>query len=146
MSLRDLPPGRRRLERLEQLLGDVAARSFECPVLVEGMRDRRALEELGVEGRILLIHDGSSLPGLASRVSRLSSAVILLTDWDRKGKELFIRLSALLGAEGLKVYEGPWRSMGGLVARDIQSVEDLPSLMRQLREESGKGAGPDRPA
>lgn len=137
MSLRRYPTGQRRLRKLELLLEELAQRSSTCPVVVEGMRDRDALRALGVEGRIIRIHRGRSLPDLASALSRTFREVILLSDWDRKGKELFSRLSALLSSEGLKVDESVWRAMHGLVAKEVQAVEDLPSLMQQLRDELG---------
>ena len=123
-----------RLERLERILSELTELNRETPVLVEGSRDLAALRELGLKGDILLVNTGRSLTDLMSGLAGGGRRLVILTDWDRKGRELFSRLSRLARAEDIKVVGDPWRRLGPLVRKDIQAVEDLPPLFRQLRE------------
>jgi 5S rRNA maturation endonuclease (ribonuclease M5) len=136
-----------RLERLERLLDELAGQNVTVPVLVEGGMDRDALRELGLTGEVLLINIGKPLIDRIAAIGREHGELIVLTDWDRKGIELFKKLTRLAVSEGLKVVGEPWRRLRPLVQKDIQAVEDLPSLMRQLRAKrrarcDGPPAGP----
>ena len=126
----------KRLERLEKLLEELREENLSAPVLVEGKRDRDALRQLGLEGDIELLNVGSSMAERIGRRVTGGQRIIVLTDWDRKGEELFRRLGELAFAEGYPVVERYWRKMRPLIQKDIQAVEDLATLMAQLRRRS----------
>ena len=111
--------------------------NLTVPVLVEGRRDREALVAVGLEGNIEILNNGQHMTDRISGLARENSRLIVLTDWDRKGKELFARLCELGRSEGMKVEEDHWRRMGPLVSKEIQVVEDLDMLMAQLRRKCG---------
>ena len=124
----------RRLERLELLLDELRAAAATAPVLVEGKRDREALEMLGLGGDVMILNVGSSLIDRVTRLTSEHDTIILLMDWDRKGQELFHRLEHLIRAEGGHVEGRFWRGLRPLVQKDIRAVEDLHMLVEQLRK------------
>ncbi len=94
------------------------------PIIVEGKRDREALKSFGIDGRILTIT--SSLDIVAERAARQSNEVIILTDYDRRGKILAGKLRDLLLDEGVK----PNLDIRHELKRacDVEFIEELPSL------------------
>lgn len=69
------------------------------PVLVEGKKDQRALEQLGVSKIQVL---GRSLFGTVEVLER-ESKVVLLVDLDAEGKKLYAHLSKELQRRGVKI-------------------------------------------
>ncbi len=102
------------------------------PVIVEGRRDEAALQELAVPGRILCLkaRRGSRLDFL----ERLDGfdRVIVLTDFDREGRELRAWLDRELSLLGVKADDTFWRRVKLLSRTDVRSVEELPSFLRAL--------------
>ncbi len=122
------------LERLEGLLEELRAASLQAPVLVEGERDAAALRELGVEGRVLCLNRGQSIVRRCEELAQSHSSVILLTDWDWKGRQLHDKLRRGLEACGATADERIWVSLRQLCGGWCRTVEDLPSLLSRLRE------------
>jgi len=122
-----------RLERLERVLAELVEVNDRVPVIVEGTRDRDALVSLGLKGEVPLVNVGRPLSDVIGSIAREHGELVVLTDWDRKGQILFDRLSRLARSEGLRAIEEPWRRLRPLVRKDIQAVEDLPTLFAQLR-------------
>lgn len=71
-------------------------REDERPKIVEGEKDKRALEHFGIRN-IRMIH-GKPLSGLAGSIKK---DAILLVDFDRTGRQLAKRLSDLLKNESV---------------------------------------------
>ncbi len=66
-------------------------------IVVEGSKDERALRRIGISGQIVKANAGLAV--LADRLSSLrqkSKEAIILTDFDRAGRELAGRISHLL--------------------------------------------------
>ncbi len=73
----------------------------EQEVVVEGKRDRVALQKLGIRNRITLINQ--SPDRVAERVaSHGASEAVVLTDFDRSGEELAQRICEALESYGVK--------------------------------------------
>jgi 5S rRNA maturation endonuclease (ribonuclease M5) len=73
----------------------------EQEVVVEGKRDRVALQNLGIRNRITLINQ--SPDRVAERVaSHGASEAVVLTDFDRSGEELAQRICEALESYGVK--------------------------------------------
>lgn len=77
----------------------------DIAVIVEGRKDAKALENLGLHDIIPI--NGMPLPEFASRVARhiagtAAREVIILTDFDKKGRELERRLEALLRSHNVR--------------------------------------------
>ena len=88
-----------RWHKAAQALAEVRRRNREVGVgiLVEGRRDRRALERLGFTGPIELLHRGWPVDDVVLKLTEHygrtnaidgGSSLILLMDWDRTGGRL----------------------------------------------------------
>lgn len=71
----------------------------EFPVIVEGKRDRVALERLGF---VNIFELDKPLFAVVEQFNR-GDSVLILTDLDKKGKELYGRLKKDLSARGVRV-------------------------------------------
>ena len=106
-------------------------------VLVEGEKDRATLRDLGVRGRILLVHSGHRLGALADRVQAHGSRVIVLTDWDREGGHLAQRLAELLD-DGRVTFDLEFRRrLARAVQREVVHVEGLATWARRAADRAG---------
>lgn len=120
------------LKVLEQLAEENAAGK---PILVEGTKDEESLRKLGIEGRILFAKTGGkSLIGVIDELEDTSvREVILLLDFDRKGKELTENLKKHLEKSGIKVNMSFWDKLLGLIGREVKDVEGLAAYMETLK-------------
>ena len=95
------------------------------PVVVEGKKDELALRELGIMGRVLTVKTGGkSFLEATAEIEKLGvSDVILLLDFDRRGKEGTMRLKRNLERAKIKVDMRFWRDLEALVGRDIPALK-----------------------
>ena len=120
-------------EEVEKVLDVLRRSSAEgVPVIVEGRRDEAALRKLAVAGRILCLKAGRG-----SRLDFLDQLdgfgrVIVLTDFDREGRELRGWLYHELSRLGVKADDTLWRRVKVLSRADVRGVEELPSFCRAL--------------
>ena len=124
-------------EKLEQLvtkLADEAAKGK--PIVVEGKKDAQALQELGVNGTIVTVKTGGKTFLQATiEIERLGvDMVILLLDFDRRGKEGTLRLKHDLERARIKVNTRFWLELRALAGREIQCIESLPSYLGTLQQ------------
>jgi 5S rRNA maturation endonuclease (ribonuclease M5) len=124
------------LEALEGLLQEL--REDPRPKLVEGEKDKKALERLGIRN-IVLIQPVS----LAKVAGEVGSDVILLTDYDRRGELMAQRLAELLHNEGVRVdvsYRRELRQLTGIrqVEEITKKYEDMREGSKTRRDTSGK--------
>ena len=105
------------------------------PVVVEGKKDVDALRTLGVAGTVLTVKTGGkSFLDAVFDIEKLGvSEVILLLDFDRRGKEGTKRLKQSLERVKIKPNVKFWRALSALVGKEIQCVESLTAYMRTLR-------------
>ncbi len=124
----------RKLEEAERLFGYLREMSAKgIPIIVEGREDERALRSLNVNGKIhCLKARGESR---FSFVDKLTSAkeIILLTDFDREGRELRLWLYDELTRRRIKVDDKLWRRIRGLAKSEVHAVEELPSFLKTVR-------------
>ena len=118
-------------------------------LLVEGERDRRSVEALGVDRSVELVHRGRTLPDVAHRLSRSTREVIVLTDWDTAGGHLAHRLEQLLTDGRLGVNLEFRRRIGVALRGEVVHLEGLGGWARRRAEEEGTPleewlADPDR--
>lgn len=116
-----------RYERLQRCLEDLREANQHAPILVEGVRDVRALRELGLAGEIHLYNAGQPLHAVADRLARAHRRLIVLFDWDRTGGHLVRRLQEHLAAQA--DLDLAFRKELALVSQ-VKCVEDLPAAMR----------------
>ena len=117
------------IEEVELALDELVEVNNTVPVIVEGVKDRRALRKLGLTGDIITINKGISLSDFADQVSERYDEVIILSDWDRRGGSLCRRLKELL--KGRVVYDVRIRQRLSKFAM-IKKVEGLPSWLETI--------------
>ena len=135
--LRRLKEKEEKLVQVLSALADEAAKG--TPILVEGKKDVEALRALGVEGPILSVKTGGK--SFVDVVSELEESktpmVILLLDFDRRGKEGTKRLQLGLEKAKIKTDIEFWRALSRLAGRDVQCVEGLVAYIENLRTKAG---------
>jgi 2,5-diamino-6-(ribosylamino)-4(3H)-pyrimidinone 5'-phosphate reductase len=129
------------LERIQKLLERLEEQSAKgTPIVVEGKNDVQALYRLGITGDIILAKtSGKSFFDVLSEIERRERReVILLFDFDRRGKEWTRRLARCL--EGMKITPNLlfWRMLLGLVGRDVKDIEGLATYLETLKNRSSK--------
>ena len=126
-------------EKLENLIAELVEESAKGkPIIAEGKKDATALKTLGVNSTILTVKTGGkSFLKASQEIEELGvSEVILLLDFDRRGVEGTIRLVGDLEKLKIKVDVKFWHQLRGLVSRDVQCIEGLPSFLMTLQQKA----------
>ena len=76
-------------------------KSSEILIIVEGKKDRAALEKFGISNIVEL--SKKPLFQVVEEIASSNEECIILTDLDKKGKELYGKLNSLLQKNGVKV-------------------------------------------
>ncbi len=131
----------KRLEKILKLLERLEKQSTKgTPIVVEGKNDVKALHKLGITGDIILakIAGKTFLDVLSEIEHKEKREIILLFDFDRRGKEWTSRMTRCL--EGNKIVPNLlfWRTLSGLVGRDIKDIEGLASYIDTLKSKTVK--------
>lgn len=114
-----------RFDSLLEVLEELAEANERTPILVEGKRDVTSLRLLACRGEIHPINQGEALFTLCEGIATRTREVILMTDWDRKGGQLFDQLATSLFACGVKV-DGTFRDKIQFWMRPpVKDVESL---------------------
>ena len=124
-------------EKIRQIISQLTEESAKGkPIIVEGKKDAQALQDLGVNGVILTVKTGgkSFLEATAEIETLGASEVILLLDFDRRGKEGTLKLQQNLERAKIKVNTHFWRSLYAFVGREIQCIESLRTYLVTLQE------------
>ena len=87
-------------EAFEEFLKKLQKASKENIVLVEGIKDKRALASLGIQNIMTL---KKPMYAVVEDIVASGKGCILLTDLDKKGKELYSRLSSKLKHFGVTI-------------------------------------------
>jgi 5S rRNA maturation endonuclease (ribonuclease M5) len=126
-----------RLEKIDDVLAKLVEQAKSGkPMVVEGKKDAHALLALGVGGKVLTVKTGgkSFLQATAEIESLGTSEVILLLDFDRRGREGTKRLQQNLERTNTKVNVQFWRDLASLVSRDVQCIEGLPPYLATIQQ------------
>ncbi|MBI2143063.1 toprim domain-containing protein [Candidatus Woesearchaeota archaeon] len=87
----------------EEIMGEIKKiADRKIAVVVEGKKDRAALEKLGVSSSIFVL-SRKPLFAVAEEVAANYKAVAILTDLDAEGRKLYGKLSTLLQRLGVKI-------------------------------------------
>ncbi|MGD0643884.1 MAG: toprim domain-containing protein [Candidatus Bathyarchaeia archaeon] len=124
-------------EKIRRILASLVEESVKGkPIIVEGKKDVQALRILGVGGRVLTVKTGGkSFLEATAEIERLGAGeVILLLDFDRRGKEGTERLQQNLERSKIAADVTFWRKLRALVGREIQCIESLTSYLDTLQE------------
>ncbi|UTB31535.1 MAG: toprim domain-containing protein [Methanobacterium sp. ERen5] len=106
------------------------------PILIEGNKDVNALKKLGINGTFIKVSgSGLKLFEIAEKSVKLSSKVIILTDFDKKGEQLAKRLAGDIQSLGSYPNLEIRRKIMGITRKFIKDIESLPRHMEQLELE-----------
>jgi 5S rRNA maturation endonuclease (ribonuclease M5) len=120
-----------RAERLRKIFQDLQEINEIIPIIVEGKKDASALRKLGLQGEIIILHNGKSLYEFCVDIIDRFRRVVILLDWDKKGEDLNKTISDYL--EGHWEGFAPFREIIKLLCqKDINDVEAIPKLLRRL--------------
>jgi 5S rRNA maturation endonuclease (ribonuclease M5) len=122
---------RKSLEEINKALIQLKEENQTIPILVEGDKDIKALRSLGIQGEVLSINSGKSLPNFCDIVARCYRKIIILTDWDKKGGYLCRMLKKNL--RGRIDFDIKYRELFAKHAM-IRKVEGLPSWLKTMEE------------
>ena len=144
MSTRLKEKEKKILELLEAL-SEASAKG--TPIVVEGKKDVEALQASGVAGTVLTVKTGGkSFLNAVSEIEKLNvPEVILLLDFDRRGKEGTKHLKRSLEKAKIKPNLKFWRNLSALVGKEIQCIESLTAYMITLRIKIGAASQQIKP-
>jgi 5S rRNA maturation endonuclease (ribonuclease M5) len=127
----------KRIEKVQLLIEKLATDSEKgCLIIVEGQKDYRALRQLGINGKILTAKTSrKSFLDLVSEIEKNPSPqIILLLDFDRRGKELTKRLVQHLETVRIKTNADYWKELQALIGRDVKDIEGIPTYLQTLNK------------
>ena len=110
----------------EEFLDKLKQDSKENIIIVEGKRDKKALEEFGIKNIIIL---KKPLYLIVEYVVKSEKECIILTDLDKKGKELYGKLASSLKQFGVKIDDKPREF---LFKTKIRQIEGISKYMRRI--------------
>jgi 5S rRNA maturation endonuclease (ribonuclease M5) len=125
------------MEKIQLLIEKLATDSAKgCLIIVEGQKDYQALRQLGINGKILTAKTSrKSFLDLILEIEKQSCPqVILLLDFDRRGKELTKRLIQHLETVRIKTNTSYWKELQVRVRRDVKDIEGLPTYLQTLNQ------------
>jgi 5S rRNA maturation endonuclease (ribonuclease M5) len=130
---------REKQEKIQQILDALAEESAKGTlIIVEGKKDVEALRSFGVTGPVLSVKTGgkSFTEALHEIEQTGASEVILLLDFDRRGKEGTNRLKQNLERAKTKPNLKFWHALSALLGREIQCIESLNSYLETLQRKT----------
>ena len=131
----------RRLEEIQRLLDNLIVETANgTPIIVEGSRDKVSLERLEVEGHIIFLKtSGKTFLDVLKDIETCGKdEVILLLDFDKRGREMTSRLAHNLENIGVKSNMVFWKKFSSLVGRDVKDIEGLATYVQTLNRKTGK--------
>ncbi|MEM2539467.1 MAG: toprim domain-containing protein [Candidatus Bathyarchaeia archaeon] len=127
----------RKLEKINCIIERLKSEtSMGALLVVEGEKDARALREIGIMSDIIAVKSrGKKLADIVDEIiSAGSREIILLMDFDRRGKELTKLLAKSLEAARIKVELSFWQSFSSLLSNDVKDIEGLATYIETLRK------------
>jgi 5S rRNA maturation endonuclease (ribonuclease M5) len=128
-----------KLEKIEKLLERLALQSAKgTPIIVEGQNDVEVLRKLALCGDIIAAKTRKSFLALVTEIEKLDvEEVILLMDFDRRGKEWTKRLTQHLEQTKVKPNTFFWQELRNLVSHDVKDIESLLPYLYTLKKKIG---------
>jgi 5S rRNA maturation endonuclease (ribonuclease M5) len=130
-----------RHEKIIQILTELAVESAKgIPIVVEGKKDVEALRAFGISGPIITAKTGGkSFTQALHEIERTgASEIILMLDFDRRGKQGTNHLRENLERAKIKPNLTLRRSLSAMVGHEIQCVESLTSYMSTLEQKTNR--------
>jgi 5S rRNA maturation endonuclease (ribonuclease M5) len=130
----------KRIESIYEVLDKLLAEAIKgIPIIVEGRKDVESLRKLGIEGDIIMAKSSGKTSSDVIREieNKHKQEVIVLLDFDRRGRELTKRLVNQFERGKIKSYLSFWKNLQLLVGRDVKDIEGLHTYVETLMEKSG---------
>jgi len=127
-------------EQILQVLEQLAEENRSGkPIIVEGQKDAETLRELGINGQIIFAKTGGkSLLDVVSEIEVAgASEILMLLDFNRRGKELTERLKRHIEKAGVRANMYYWLKLSSLVGKEVKDVEGLAKYMKTLKSKIG---------
>jgi 5S rRNA maturation endonuclease (ribonuclease M5) len=122
-------------EKIHQILLELAEESAKGTlIVVEGKKDVDALRSFCIDGPVLAVKKGgNSFSQVLLEIEQTCpTEVILLLDFDRRGREATARFKQSLERAQIKPNLTFRRALAALVGREVQCIESLTSYMQTL--------------
>jgi 5S rRNA maturation endonuclease (ribonuclease M5) len=126
---------KRKYARLWKILERIASAGRDSVIIVEGRRDEESLRRLGIMGNIYKLKSSRIRFQEFPAVMGGYREAIILTDFDREGEELAVRIQRELAPLRIKADCSLWNQLRGLVSSDIKSIEDLADYLKKMEVE-----------
>lgn len=106
---------------------------FVDAVVVEGIHDKEALQEMGVTKEIAMCSSGYSYADFVDYLMSRYKCIAILSDYDRAGKRINKKLTVRLEREGVKI-EKRYRDRVGRILglRGFRDIESMTSLKKRF--------------
>lgn len=131
----------RKMEKIRRLLDNLVIElSRGTPMIVEGKKDVEALRKLEVTGDIIPAKaSGRTFLDVLSEIEkRGKNEVILMMDFDKRGREWTKRLVQNFEIMKIKPNVVFWKELSSLVERDVKDIESLSTYLQSLSRKLGK--------
>ncbi|MEM1543584.1 MAG: toprim domain-containing protein [Candidatus Bathyarchaeia archaeon] len=131
----------RKLERISWIIEELKDETSRGALLVvEGEKDAEALKSIGIECNIFTIKSfGRNLQDVVDEIGWFSDReIILLMDFDRRGRELTRRLAQSLERMKVKFDLNFWKELSSLLNNELKDVEGLAKYIETLRRKVGR--------
>ncbi len=125
-------------EEIRTILDKLSSSPY--PILVEGLRDKKALRKLNILNEIIIINKGHSIVKVVDDLSHLlgpKGKFIILTDWDRTGGNLYRLIKDHSTSCDLIMDNNFRKKLSFLTKNEIQCVEHLPKFLDNLNLNTG---------
>ena len=132
---------RERQEKIKQTLQCLAEESARGTlIIVEGKKDLETLRALGVQGKVVTAKTGGkSRLDLISEIEKIGGReVILLLDFDRRGKEWTAVLRTSLEKARIKANVTFRKELLRSAGRDLKDIEGLAAYLQTLSKKLGE--------
>lgn len=124
-------------EKLAKILESLATESKSgIPIVVEGKKDIKTLRSLGIKGIFITTKtQGKSFLDVISEIKQINSSnVILLLDFDKRGKQGTKYLQENLEHHKIKYDLSYWHKLMALTSKEIQFIESLNVYLLNLNK------------
>ncbi len=124
---------------MSEIFERLAVQSIKgTPIIVEGQNDVNALRKLALSGVIIAAKTKKSFLALVTELERLDfEEVILLMDFDRRGKEWTKRLTQYLEQTTTRPNTFYWNELKSLLSRDVKEIEGILPYLQTLKKKTG---------
>ena len=128
-------------EKIIQIINALVEESAKGTlIVVEGKKDAETLRSFGVEGTVITAKTGGkSFLDAISEIEQTGVAeVVLLLDFDRRGRQGTKLLKQHLEHAKIKPNITFWHELSALLGKEIQCIESLTAYMETLHTKTGE--------